>query len=299
MTSGAIIYEVTMNPNVNRKHKDSVFSKLFSSPEILRELYSAIEGIDVPKDAIVDINTLSEALFMKQINDLSFTIDDRIVVLIEHQSTINENIPLRVLMYIARVYEKIVENKNIYHKKLIKIPTPEFIVLYNGKDECPDHYTLKLSDAFKDISGLKLTDSEGFPLELIIQVYNINQGRNPQMLKRSENLNGYSFFISKVNEYKEYLTLEESVRNAVKYCIEHGILKDFLKKHGAEVVNMLFDDISVEEIAEIRAEEAREEGIEIGRVEAQEEDRKFFISLLDQGLSVDEIKQRLTQIRTS
>jgi len=281
--------------NVNIKHKDSVFSKLFSSPEILRELYSAIEGIDVPKDAIVDINTLSEALFMKQINDLSFTIDDRIVVLIEHQSTINENIPLRVLMYIARVYEKIIENRNIYHKKLIKIPTPEFIVLYNGKDECPDHYTLKLSDAFKDITGLKLTDGEGFPLELIVQVYNINQGRNPQMLKRSENLNGYSFFIAKVNEYKEYLTLEESVRNAVKYCIEQGILKDFLKEHGAEVVNMLFDDISVEEIAEIRAEEAREEGIEIG----VERERQHLIKLLDQGLSVEEIKQRLTQTTTA
>jgi predicted transposase YdaD len=253
-----------MDINVNLKHKDSVFSKLFSSPEILRELYSAIEGIDVPKDAIVDINTLSEALFMKRINDLSFTIDDRIVVLIEHQSTINENIPLRVLMYIARVYEKIIESKNIYHKKLIKIPTPEFIVLYNGKEECPDHYELRLSSAFKDITGLKWTENDWFPLELIVQVYNINQGRNPQILQRSENLNGYSFFIGKVNEYKEYLTLEESVRSAVKYCIEHGILKDFLEKHGSEVVNMLFDDISVEEIAEIRAEEAREEGFEQG-----------------------------------
>ncbi|MCL2237960.1 MAG: Rpn family recombination-promoting nuclease/putative transposase, partial [Treponema sp.] len=124
-----------MNPNANKHYKDSVFSLLFGDPEILRELYGAIEGIDVPKDAIININTLSEALFMKKINDLSFTIDDRIVVLIEHQSTLSQNIPLRILMYIARVYEKIVEEENIYHKKLIKIPTPEFIVLYNGKEE--------------------------------------------------------------------------------------------------------------------------------------------------------------------
>ncbi|MCL2231122.1 MAG: Rpn family recombination-promoting nuclease/putative transposase, partial [Treponema sp.] len=113
-----------MNPNANKHYKDSVFSLLFGDPEILRELYGAIEGIDVPKDAIININTLSEALFMKKINDLSFTIDDRIVVLIEHQSTLSQNIPLRILMYIARVYEKIVEEENIYHKKLIKIPTP-------------------------------------------------------------------------------------------------------------------------------------------------------------------------------
>ena len=74
---------------VNRKHKTSVFSTLFSDPETLRELYSAIEGVDVPKDAVIQINTLSDVLFMGQLNDVSFTINDQLVVLIEHQSTIN------------------------------------------------------------------------------------------------------------------------------------------------------------------------------------------------------------------
>ncbi|MCL2212135.1 MAG: Rpn family recombination-promoting nuclease/putative transposase [Treponema sp.] len=120
-----------MDLNVKRNHKNSVFSVLFGTPDVLRELYSAIEGIEIPKDAIVDINTLSEALFMRQINDLSFTIDNRIVVLIEHQSTVNENVPLRLLMYIARVYEKIIDRDKLYQRKLEKIPTPEFIVLYN------------------------------------------------------------------------------------------------------------------------------------------------------------------------
>jgi len=241
-----------MDINANRNYKDSVFSLLFSNPEILRELYSAIEGIDVPKDAIVSINTLSEALFMKKINDLSFTIDDRIVVLIEHQSTISQNIPLRILMYIARVYEKIVEEENIYHKKLVKIPTPEFIVLYNGKEECPDYQELRLSSAFKDITGLKLKDSEGFPLELVVQIYNINQGRNVEILKRSNYLNGYSFFVDKFYEYRQHLSLEESAKAVVKYCIENNVLREFLETHGSEVCNMLFHDISIERIAEIR-----------------------------------------------
>ena len=111
-----------MDFNVNRKHKDSVFSALFSTPENLRELYSAIEGIDIPLDAIIDINTLSDALYMKQINDLSFTIDDRIVILVEHQSTVNENVPLRLLMYIARVYEKIIKREKLYQKKTERKP---------------------------------------------------------------------------------------------------------------------------------------------------------------------------------
>jgi len=291
-----------MDTNVNRKHKDSVFSLLFGSPEILRELYSAIEGVEVPTDAIVDINTLSDALFMTKINDLSFTINDKIVVLIEHQSTISQNIPLRLLMYISRVYEKIIESKNIYHRKLIKIPTPEFIVLYNGKENCPDHQVLKLSTAFKDISGLKLLENAELPLELVAHIYNIKPGHNSEILEKCITLNNYSILIGKINEYNVYMPLAEAVKKAVLYCIEHNILKEFLEDNSSEVFNMLTDDITIEEIAEIRAEEAREEGIEIGiekgRVEAHEEDRKFFINLLDQGLSVEEIKQRLTQTTT-
>ncbi|MCL2765224.1 MAG: Rpn family recombination-promoting nuclease/putative transposase, partial [Treponema sp.] len=110
-----------MDSNVNRKHKSSVFSTLFSNPEVLREVYSAIEGVDILPDAIIDINTLSDAIYMNQINDISFTINDRIVVLIEHQSSINNNVPVRLLMYIGRVYEKILEQDNLYQRKLVKI----------------------------------------------------------------------------------------------------------------------------------------------------------------------------------
>ena len=235
-----------MTTNVNRNHKNSVFSVLFSTPEVLRELYSAIAGIEIAPDAIVDINTLSEALFMKQINDLSFTINDHIVILIEHQSTINENVPLRLLMYIARVYEKIIEKEKIYQKKLLKIPTPEFIILYNGKEEYPDHKELRLSSAFKDITGLKLSENADLPLELVVQVYNINHGRNMEILEKSKTLYDYSFFIGKINEYKGKLPIEESVQVAVKYCIEHDILKEFLLEHSSEVVNMLFEELSID-----------------------------------------------------
>ena len=75
----------------NREHKDSVFRLLFSKPEILRNLYSAIEGIELPPDVTIDINTISGVLVKGMRNDISFIIDDRLVVLIEHQSTISEN----------------------------------------------------------------------------------------------------------------------------------------------------------------------------------------------------------------
>jgi hypothetical protein len=61
-----------------------VFSSLFSNPDVLRELYSAIEGVTLPPDIPVDINTLTDILYKDRINDVSFTIDNRLVVLIEH-----------------------------------------------------------------------------------------------------------------------------------------------------------------------------------------------------------------------
>jgi predicted transposase/invertase (TIGR01784 family) len=249
--------------NANREHKASMFSSLFGNPDVLRELYSAIEGIPIPPDIPIDINTLSGVLYKDKINDLSFIIDNRLVVLIEHQSTINNNIPLRLLIYIAHVYEKIVNMKKVYQTKLEKIPFPEFIVLYNGEAKYPDHSKLKLSDAFKDIKGLKSADT--IPLELTVQVYNINQGHNSDILKKCKTLDNYSFFIDKIREYqKTGLTLEKSFKDAIKYCKENNILKKFLETHSSEVFNMIFTEWNWDDALEVAREEGREDGLEEG-----------------------------------
>ncbi|MCL2765816.1 MAG: hypothetical protein FWD40_11150, partial [Treponema sp.] len=215
------------------------------------------------------------------------------------QSSINNNVPVRLLMYIGRVYEKILEQDNLYQRKLVKIPTPEFIVLYNGKEPYPEYNQLKLSAAFKDIEDLKLIKGSGLPLELVVHVYNINHGCNPQILAKSKMLDSYSIFISMIWEYNKELSLDESMRAAIKYCIENGILGDFLKKHGSEVINMLFEEISVERLGAIRYKEGREDGIEEGRAEGKAEGREEVFELMSQGLSVEEIKSRLIQTENS
>jgi hypothetical protein len=288
-----------MDSNVNKRHKDSVFSKLFSSPEILREVYSAINGVDVPPDAAVNINTLSEALYMKQINDISFTINDRVVVLIEHQSTINNNMPVRFLMYIGRVYEKIIDDKKRYQSKLVKIPAPEFIVLYDGEAPYPDYKELKLSLAFKDAEGLKQPDAP--QLELTAKVYNINQGRNADILNKSKTLYGYSVFTGKAAEYRKKKPLEEAVKDAIKYCIGNGILKDFFKDHGSEVYNMLMGEWNMDDAKEVWQEEAFEDGMEEGlergltqgMEKGREEGKAEIIALLEKGVSLEEIKKQM------
>jgi hypothetical protein len=268
----------------NREYKASVFSLLFGDTVILRELYNALAGVPLPQNVPITINTLEGALYMKRLNDLSFTVGEKLVVLIEQQSTINPNMPLRILMYIARVYEKITENSDVYAKGLIKIPRPELIVLYNGPDTNWDIRQLKLSDAFEDASALGVDISTPPPLELSATMYNINQGHNKTLLQNSETLNGYSAFIDKVREFdKELDDLAAALKKAVEYCIDRNILKKFLEAHASEVINMLFTEWKDEEALEYRYNEGRNEDAR---------------RALQEGLSIDVI-HRITGLDTA
>jgi hypothetical protein len=255
---------LTVEPSVqaNRQHKSSVFALLFSKPEILRELYSAIEGVDLSPDITVDINTISGVLVKGMRNDISFLIDNRLVILLEHQSSLSANLPLKVFKYIEKVYDKIINYGKIHNRQLIKIPKPEFIVLYNGKETYPEYKELRLSDAFMDKEGLGKSRES---LELVVQVYNINHGQNQEIQRRCETLNDYSLFIEKIREYeKTGLSLDKSVEYAIKYCLEHNILQEFLREHGSQVVSMMVHEYTTEDFIEAIREEAFEEGIGIG-----------------------------------
>ena len=219
--------------SVNREYKSSVFTALFNDHEELLKLYNALTGCLLPLNTSVEIATLEDVLFTDRQNDIAFVLGDKVVILIEHQSSINENMPLRLLLYVARVYEKLIDNDSIYMRKLLRIPRPDFIVLYNGIDPFPDEKTLRLSDAYKEPPE-ELT-SIGGVLELEVRVVNINEGRNEAIVSKSERLYGYVRFIGKVRcKLNAGLDLSTSVINAVKECVEEGILADFLKSHSSE-----------------------------------------------------------------
>ncbi|MDR0306400.1 MAG: Rpn family recombination-promoting nuclease/putative transposase [Chitinispirillales bacterium] len=277
--------------NANRKYKDSVFTKLFGEKDKLIELYNAIFETNYDSDTDIEITTLTNILFMGPINDLSFIIDGKIVVLIEHQSTINENMPLRMLLYIARVYEKICDHNNLYREKLITIPRPEFIVLYNGKDEMQDKQTLRLSDMFA-----RYDQKNPVELELEVKIYNINRGKNIQIAQRSATLESYELFIYMVREYqKECDTLENAVSKAITYCISRNILGDFLQVHSSEVINMLVKEWKLEEALKIRELEGIERGIEIGEERGKEKTLKELEELIKQGVEVAELLKKLQE----
>ncbi|MDR3109922.1 MAG: Rpn family recombination-promoting nuclease/putative transposase [Planctomycetaceae bacterium] len=278
----------------NRNHKDTVFVKLFSERESLLELYGAITGKDCPPDTDIQMATLDGVLFLDQLNDLAFIVDSHLVVLIEHQSTINKNIPLRFLLYVAREYEKIIDNKVIYNSSLVKIPTPVFIVFYNGTADFPDDVTLNLSDAFEDVKGDNgLTDGDKM-LELKVRIININKGRNEQFVKRSGKLCGYVDFMARIryNRVERKMELAEAIPEAVKYCVDNGVIPDFLKKYSSEVINMLMTEFKMEDAIAVWMAEGKVEGRIEGRIEGRRfEAEAIAARLLRRGDSVDEIAE--------
>ena len=276
----------------NARHKDSVFSFLFSNEAALRELYSAISGKQLPQDTPIEINTLTNVLYMGQLNDLSFTVDGRLVVLVEHQSTINHNMPLRLFLYAARVYESIIDRRKLYSKNPVKIPAPEFIVLYNGEEPYPDYAELQLSDLYADVSDLRPIDVNpaASTLELRVRVYNINNGRTPGLLEKSEMLNGYSIFVGKVRENGKVMPQEDAMKAAVEYCVRNNILKSFLEKHSTEVFNMLLTEWNMDEAIEVSREEGREAGRAEGREAGMEKKAaEIAIEMFKDGFSADKI----------
>jgi hypothetical protein len=260
-----ISYDVKMGVNI--KFKDTAFSFLFSDPDVLRELYFALTDIILPAELPITINTLKRVLYNDRINDISFVAGDKLVVLIEHQSTINQNIPLRLLMYIAQVYDNTIEAKNIYGTKLIKIPKPEFYVLYNGTAPYPDDIILRLSDAFANGISLGLPQTS-HSLDLEVKVINVNQGRNEKIVRQCQTLYGYSFFVGKIREImKEGHDLESAMNQAVNFCIEKDVLKSFFMQHSTEVVKMFLTEWKMEDALTVRYEEGLEDGMEKGREE--------------------------------
>ena len=122
----------------NRKYKNSVFVDLFFEDESAEEneisLYNALHEEVLPVGTRVQKIRVEDVLYMNFYNDISFGIEDKVIVFAEHQSTINENMPLRDLLYIGRALEQIVPVRDRYRKRAVRIPSPEFYTFYNGKN---------------------------------------------------------------------------------------------------------------------------------------------------------------------
>ncbi len=268
-------------PEVERRYKDSVFRMLFRRKKALLSLYNAVNKTNFTNVEDMEIVTLENAIYMGMKNDVSCVFDFELS-LYEHQSTVNPNMPLRDLFYVAKQLQKIVEKekKDLYSSKPIQIPAPRFVVFYNGSVNRPEREECCLSDLFAK-------QMERPELELVVTVYNINPGMNKELLEACQLLKEYMLFTTKVRENQKIMELNEAVYKAVDDCIREGILADFLREQRAEVIEMCIYEYDQEKHMQLIKEENWEDGHAVGISEG-----------LSQGLSqgaerVNKLIQRL------
>lgn len=130
--------------------KDSVFTSLFREPKYLLQLYQALhpEDHEATEDSIKNV-TITNVLLDQYYNDVGFQIGEKIVILVEQQSSWSINIVVRCLLYLAQTYQEYFEStkQNVYGSKKLELPKPEMYVIYTGNRKTRPEY-LYLSKEF-------------------------------------------------------------------------------------------------------------------------------------------------------
>ena len=253
----------------NREYKSDVFSLLLKDRQNALDLYNAVNHSDYTDPDMVEICTLDRGVSLSVRNDAAFVLDMNLTVY-EHQSTICPNMPVRSLIYFSNILEQMIKGQNIYGRKLVKIPTPRFAVFYNGDEKAPEQYNLKLSDAYAQ----QMDDPE---LELTCKVFNINYGKNKELLSKCHFLKEYMTFVDYVKEYHRkygYNELEHAIEVSIDRCIREDILRDFLLEHRSEVVKVTRLDYTFDRQIMLEREDSRMEGHAEGRAEGLTEGRE-------------------------
>ena len=243
----------------NRRYKDVLFRHLFRDKQDLLDLYNALNGSTYKNPEELEVITMEDVIFMKMKNDLSFIVGSQLN-LYEHQSTWNPNMPLRGLLYFAQQFEGLVSARgdDIYGKGRIELPTPMYIVFYNGSDMNRDNLMLYLSDSFSAGRGRGC-------LECTCLVLNINRGYNRALMDKCHRLWEYSELSCEVEEnIGKGMRREEAVQTAIDTCIERGILKDILLAEKGMVLHMLLTEYDEKKHLKNTFEEGRKEGLEEG-----------------------------------
>ena len=254
-----------------RNYKDSVFRMLFSERKTLLSLYNALNGTDYTDPEELEINTLENAIYLGRKNDVSFIIGSQLY-LYEHQSTMNPNIPLRNLFYVASLYTRMVGARNEFSSQPVSLPRPYFVVFYNGTEAQPERRIFQLSDLYEskpDCEMIRLTEEQP-ELELKTLAININKGYNEELKRNCQDLYGYMVYVDKVREFAKNHPLEKAVEMAITYCIQNDILAEFLLKRRTEVMSMSIFEYNQEEHFRQIAEESQAAGWKKGKAEGAE-----------------------------
>ena len=259
----------------NTQIRDTVFRHYFNGGSgqgrpnsRLLSLGNALRGTGYESPEIIRLNTLDGSFFSSIKNDISMCFGDTCLILIEHQSTINWNMPLRLLNYVNELYRRFIQPlyRKIYEKTLIRLPAPEFHVFYDGEQKDFDHELLRLSSAFAQ---------PGSDLELVVHCHNLNPGMSRELKRKCRPLREYSIFSAQFKKYRrQKMSITASTQKAIDFCRRHKIMADYLENNESEVIDMFGFEWNEQEERQalLEASEARGEargkaiGIKLGKI---------------------------------
>ncbi len=251
----------------NRNYKDSVFVDYFDKDEEVGSqnflaLYNAIHCSNLTlNDLHFERKEIDNTIYHDFRNDICKMVNGKLFVLIEHQSTINFNMPLRLLSYVSRLYESYVPTPQRYYKNAVKIPTPEFYVIYNGTNDFPAVSTMKLSDSF-------IHDKTEKSLEIIVKVFNIIKYKEIDGFLDCKPIQEYNRFVQIMRENYNPKN-PESFTPAIQIALKQNVMPNYLSRKTTEVSNMLWGEYNYDEDIAAQRQEAFDDGVSKGSHQAK------------------------------
>ncbi|MBR2462837.1 MAG: Rpn family recombination-promoting nuclease/putative transposase [Spirochaetaceae bacterium] len=252
--------------NENRSHKDSLFVDYFSKDRDWKQhflsLYNALHGTNLQvADTTLERVNIDQVLYKSYYNDIAVLVDGQFILMIEHQSTVNPNMPLRLLEYIARIYGNTVDSRAKFSRHLVPLARPEFIVFYTGNQKLPPESYLYLSDSFPN-----QPPNADLTLELKVKVCTIRSEHPSPVVHSCPDLEQYVQFLELVEEAKA-ADRTEPLKWAIQEAVHRNILRDYLERKGGEILSILMTEYDYATDMAVQKEEAYEDGLFAGREE--------------------------------
>ncbi len=262
---------------INRQYKDRFFKKVFSEKKALLRLYNALNSTNYDDPEAIEVNTIENFIYMGMKNDVSCIVAN-VMNLYEQQSTINPNMPLRGFLYLSELYKKLFgSHTDLFSSRQIPLPTPQFIVFYNGTEDAPDQTTMKMSDAYVGKASFEAA------IECTAVFLNINYGHNRELMEKCKELKDYSILIYRIREnIAAGMSKEAAVDKAIDDCINEDILAELLEKHRGEATTLILEEYNEDLHIKNEKEISFEKGME-------EESRIRIGIMLRKGKTVEEI----------
>ncbi len=237
------------------------------------KLYKTLhpEDTDATEDTL-DIVTIDNVLTDNLYNDLGIMAgNNRLLLLLEAQSSWTVNILIRILLYLAQSYHEYFErtSQSLYKSRKVKMPKPELYIIYTGnRGRKPD--TISLSKEFFD----------GVDIDIEVRAKVIYESDTTESAGSGDIINQYIIFCKVFDEQRKlYGMTERAVKETIRICKDRNILKEYLINREVEVVTIMMSLFDDEQIMRTYAKDM-----------ARETTKRNAITMLKKGrISVEEI----------